>query len=251
LKVRVSIIVELPKSWVFFAFYYREFMKAAILVDGAYFIKRYRALYPEWKLKSAKQVTSDLYNGLLKDLHKINNSSSVSKIELYRIFFYDCAPLEKRLQHPVTKKGFNFGDSPEAKFRREFHDQLKRSRKVALRLGRISDNGHWLITPKKTKELLNAKITAEDLIENDVTYNVTQKGLDMKIGLDISSLAYKKAVDQIILIAGDSDFVPAAKLARRERIDFILDPMWNKINPDLHEHIDGMVSSWPKPKNIN
>ncbi len=27
-------------------------------------------------------------------------------------------------------------------------------------------------------------------------------------------------IDQIILIAGDSDFVPAAKLARREGIDF-------------------------------
>ncbi len=47
----------------------------------------------------------------------------------------------------------------------------------------------------------------------------------MRIGLDIASLAYKKQIDQIILIAGDSDFVPAAKLARREGIDFILDPM--------------------------
>ena len=69
----------------------------------------------------------------------------------------------------------------------------------------------------------------------------------MRIGIDIASLSFKKAVDQIILIAGDSDFVPAAKLARREGIDFVLDPMWNNINPDLHEHIDGLVSSWPKP----
>lgn len=41
-----------------------------------------------------------------------------------------------------------------------------------------------------------------------------QKGVDMKIGLDIASLAYKKQLDQIILISGDSDFVPVAKLAR-------------------------------------
>lgn len=34
----------------------------------------------------------------------------------------------------------------------------------------------------------------------------------MRIGIDIASLAYKKQVEQIILIAGDSDFVPAAKL---------------------------------------
>lgn len=46
-----------------------------------------------------------------------------------------------------------------------------------------------------------------------------QKGVDMRVGVDIASLAYKKQVDQIILIAGDSDFVPAAKLARREGVD--------------------------------
>lgn len=62
----------------------------------------------------------------------------------------------------------------------------------------------------------------------------------MKIGLDIASLAYKKQVDQIILISGDSDFVPAAKLARREGIDFILDPLGSPIKPDLTEHIDGL-----------
>jgi len=53
-------------------------------------------------------------------------------------------------------------------------------------------------------------------------------------------------VDQIILIAGDSDFVPAAKLARREGVDFILDPMWADIKPDLFEHIDGLKSQWRK-----
>ena len=68
----------------------------------------------------------------------------------------------------------------------------------------------------------------------------------MKIGLDIASLAYQKNVDQIILIAGDSDFVPAAKHARREGIDFVLDPMWATIKDSLFEHIDGLHSEWGK-----
>ncbi|HSP30405.1 MAG TPA: hypothetical protein VLO13_00065, partial [Halomonas sp.] len=55
-------------------------------------------------------------------------------------------------------------------------------------------------------------------------------------------------VDQIVLIAGDSDFVPAAKIARREGIDFVLDPMWQKIPPGLHEHIDGLRTTCSKPK---
>lgn len=67
----------------------------------------------------------------------------------------------------------------------------------------------------------------------------------MKIGIDIASLAYKRLVDQIILISGDSDFVPAAKLARREGIDVILDPMRANIRDDLYEHIDGMRTKVP------
>ncbi len=63
-------------------------------------------------------------------------------------------------------------------------------------------------------------------------------------------MSLKKLVDQIILISGDSDFVPAAKLARREGIDFILDPMWNPIKPDLFEHIDGLVSKIERPGKI-
>ena len=62
----------------------------------------------------------------------------------------------------------------------------------------------------------------------------------MRIGIDISSLAFKHQVNQIILVSGDSDFVPAAKQARREGIDFILDPMRSTIKDDLFEHIDGI-----------
>ena len=51
-------------------------------------------------------------------------------------------------------------------------------------------------------------------------------------------------ITAFILISGDSDFVPAAKLARREGIDFILDPMGASISDDLSEHIDGIRSNW-------
>ena len=64
----------------------------------------------------------------------------------------------------------------------------------------------------------------------------------MRIGIDIASMAYKKQVTRIILISGDSDFVPAAKLARREGIDFVLDPMGARISDDLSEHVDGIKS---------
>lgn len=72
----------------------------------------------------------------------------------------------------------------------------------------------------------------------------------MKIGLDIASLAYKQIVQKIILIAGDSDFVPASKFARREGIEFILDPMRKEIRADLMEHIDGLQTTLPKSRDI-
>jgi uncharacterized LabA/DUF88 family protein len=85
----------------------------------------------------------------------------------------------------------------------------------------------------------------EDISENDVYLEIRQKGIDMKIGVDIASLALKRFVDCIVLFSGDSDFVPAAKLARREGIDFILDPMLTNVEPQLFEHIDGMKSVRP------
>lgn len=110
-----------------------------------------------------------------------------------------------------------------------------------------SANAHWAISPDKTKSLLAGKAALDDLTDDDVIYEARQKAVDMRIGLDIASLAFKRQVDQIVLVAGDSDFVPAAKLARREGIDFVLDPMWHTIKPDLYEHIDGLRSTCPRP----
>jgi len=91
------------------------------------------------------------------------------------------------------------------------------------------------------------KIQISDLTEADVSIDTRQKGVDMRIGVDVASLSFKQQVDQIVLIAGDADFVPAAKMARREGVDFILDPMWQSIPDGLMEHIDGLRSTCPKP----
>ena len=129
----------------------------------------------------------------------------------------------------------------------QLFEELKKRRKVALRLGVLEDRGRWNLKPSVTNKLLQRKISVDDLTENDVEFDLIQKRVDIKIGMDIASLALKKLVDQIILISGDSDFVPAAKFARREGIDFVLDPMWNPIKPHLFEHIDGLESKIKRP----
>ncbi|MCU6424521.1 NYN domain-containing protein, partial [Klebsiella aerogenes] len=62
-----------------------------------------------------------------------------------------------------------------------------------------------------------------------IRLDLRQKGVDMRIGLDIASITLKRLASTIILVAGDADFVPAAKLARREGLQFILDPLWQSV----------------------
>lgn len=166
---------------------------------------------------------------------------------LYRIFVYDCLPLSKKAHHPRTSRAIDFSRTDAAKFRLDFHQTLRKQRNVALRLGYLDEgNAAWSLRPRAMKGILAGRLRVEGLDEDDIFYDVRQKSVDMKVGLDIASLAFKQQVDRIVLISGDSDFVPAAKLARREGIDFILDPMWADIRADLHEHIDGLRSTCPK-----
>jgi len=216
-------------------------MATAILVDGDFFLRRFK--YLNGKMV-AKNVAAQLHSMCRQHLIQPEGRKN-----LYRIFFYDCPPLQKKEHHPITKRAVDFSKTPTAEWRVHFHDELRRLRKVALRLGYLNERvGSWAIRPPKTKELLNGKLALADLREEDVYYTVPQKGVDMRIGLDIASLAFKRLVDQIILVAGDSDFVPAAKLARREGIDFILDPMWANIRADLHEHVDGIRTVFERPQ---
>ena len=212
-------------------------IKIAVLIDGGFFVKRFNSLYNKDRKMTGAQVADCLYAMAHRHVGRRNI--------LYRIFYYDCLPLGKKAHNPISGRAIDFSKSPEYQFRIELMATLKQKRKVALRVGTLKDNGDWEIRPAATKDLLHKKITVDDLKEDDVFLAVRQKGVDMKIGVDIASLALKRFVDQIVLFSGDSDFVPAAKLARREGVDFILDPMKANVEPQLFEHIDGMKSVSP------
>lgn len=218
-------------------------VKTAILVDGGFYRKRAKSLAGD---KSPKERADELERYCLDHLHDKHENRY-----LYRIFYYDCPPMEKGKNafHPLFKKSVNLGDSEHGRWMQDFLDELKHRRKFALRLGKLSDLGlNYNLKPTVTRDLLNGSKSLEELTEQDFQLNLTQKGVDMRIGIDISSISFKKQVNQIILIAGDSDFVPAAKQARREGIDFILDPMGNHIPDDLFEHIDGIRTQKLKSK---
>lgn len=217
-------------------------MKTAILIDGGFFLKRYSAVYGRTATEDGAQVVIKRISNLCLDFQKKFN------FELYKIFFYDCKPFEAKVRMPISNNEFDFKSSNLAIFKEELFDHLRKTRKMVLRLGELKSGSGWLLKPYVTQELIKGKNNGErKLTDDDFYYDLQQKGVDLKIGLDIASLAYKKQAEQIILIAGDSDFVPAAKEARREGIDFILDPMWQHIDDNLFEHIDGLCSVCPNP----
>lgn len=219
--------------------------KIAILVDGGFYRRRAQAL---WGETTAEKRIDELIDYCYRH---VKDKRDHQKYDLYRIFYYDCPPMDKKVYHPLKKKTIDSGKSDLYVWMTEFLNGLKGKRKVALRLGTLAEaQACYTLRPDAVKQICRGDLSIENLEDKHFTLNVKQKGVDMKIGVDIASLAYKKQVDKIVLISGDSDFVPAAKLARREGIDFVLDPMWVDIKPELFEHIDGLrsVTSSPKKK---
>ncbi len=194
-------------------------MSTAILIDGGFFHQKYRLSFGN---QTPQEVANFLNHYCYRHLNERvkdddGKSFHFEKVrDLYRIFYYDCEPLDKTVFHPL-RGNVNLKDSNTYTWMHDFLSELKKTRKFALRLGELSMNKTgYVLKDKSQKDLISGKRTVNSLTDRDFMLNIEQKGVDMRIGLDIASLAYKKQVDTIVLIVGDSDFVPAAKLARRE-----------------------------------
>lgn len=184
-------------------------MKTSVLIDAAFFLKRYRRLRGT---QTPELVADDLHRYACEHL---KDKSGKRIADLYRIFVYDCPPLAKKLHNPISKKAIDLSRTPEHDFRVGFQEALRRKRKVALRMGKLTDLEGWGLGASVLSDLLKGRRLPASITEKDVCYQIRQKGVDMKIGLDIAAMAFKRQVDQIVLFTGDSDFVPAAKLLSR------------------------------------
>ena len=211
---------------------YKFEKRVAILVDGGFYRWRAHTLFGD---KTPTERADELFSYCLAHA---NGKHQIG--DIYRIFYYDCMPSNETIYNPISKKQIDLGKTDQYRWSTEFISLLKQKHKVALRLGKLSIHTPYILPHSKIKKLCNGSLEWKDITEDDLKLNIEQKGVDMKIGVDIASLAFKQQVDQIILISGDSDFVPAAKLARREGIDFIVDHMGANIADDLFEHIDGL-----------
>ena len=225
--------------------------KSAILVDGGYFLKRLPVVRPDIAPTDPEAVAGSvrqLVQRHLDHLNRVHNLPSPYQL-LYRTFYYDAVPYAAKAHKPVSGAAVDYAKTEQSRFRTKLFDALRSSRNFAVRLGEVrkDKNRSWVLDAEPQKALLTGGIAVADLTDNDFTPALRQKGVDMRIGLDIASLTLKGHVSTIVLVSGDADFVPAAKLARREGVQFILDPLWQNIPSDLNEHIDGLTSGFPRP----
>jgi uncharacterized LabA/DUF88 family protein len=160
----------------------------------------------------------------------------VARYELLRIYFYDAEPSSETVKLPVSGGDHALSGTERFRQARCLFDQLVLRPNFALRMGQVNvSRNKWRLKPKATKQLIK---TPRPLQDEDFVLDAQQKGVDMRIGMDMTRLALREMVRQIIVVTGDSDFVPAFKFVRREGVRLILEPMGQNVLPELKQHAD-------------
>lgn len=203
--------------------------RVAILLDGEY-VK---------KVLGMRLKRFPTHRDVMAEVQRILVHEAVKDLALYRIFYYTAEPLAGKATHPLSGKTIDFGASETFARNAQLIDKIENQPDVAVRRGTLVHQG-WQIGRSAVKELTDgAKST---IAASDVVPKIQQKGVDMRIGLDIASLAIKRFVSTIVLVTGDSDLVPAMKLARREGLRVILDTIrGGHIRSELKIHADRVL----------
>ena len=254
-------------------------IRVAVLIDGAYFLKRLPHVRKDVDRENVVEVSNALLQLVRTHLENLNRSQTVNLYSvsneqpksptkkrqsrrsgeglsleyvpnyysmLYRCFYYDASPYLGTAHRPCSKTFIDYDKSSESIFRRQLFEHIKQQPNFALRLGQTRPNPDcgWEIKPTVLKQLIAGKRDYSSLSDADFATSIRQKGVDIRMGIDIASITLKKQANSFVLVTGDEDFVPAAKLARREGCKVVLDPLGRSVSDALFEHIDACRSSF-------
>ncbi len=198
----------------------------AVLIDGG-FVKR--------KLGTSRQPAG--IEAMRDLLGKVRSHACVADMRLHRVYFYDSRPLETAEDKPLKGGKVDFSVSPIVSRSQKLQRELAREPFVSLRMGELAFNG-WRVDPR---QLSKARGQSIEITEADLQPSIGQKGVDMRIGMDIAALTLKRQVQVIVLVTGDSDFVPAMKFARREGAQLFLAPLGHGVKESMREHCDLVI----------
>jgi uncharacterized LabA/DUF88 family protein len=202
----------------------------AILLDGGFLTKK---LYS----KLGRHAGAD---DIVDECARYRTLPELADYELLRIYYYDAPPSSEAIQRPVSKTRLNLATTERFRLSQSLYDQLVLKPHFALRMGetRLSP-ARWQIKPQSAKQLI---AESRPLTDGDFDLDLSQKGVDMRIGLDMARLALRETVRAVVVVTGDSDFIPAFKFARREGVKVFLDPMGHNVRTELRAHADVVLT---------
>lgn len=182
-------------------------MKTALLIDGGY-------------LRAATFGIANPYNAAFVDAFA--RKCLEAGEYLLRAIYYDAPPFVGSVQKPVS------GDWKRFKSNDTLLDDVSQLERFAVRRGNLGFRG-W--KPR------NIPIQpAAPLTDADFKPVFEQKGVDMRVGLDIAAFANRQSVERIILVSGDTDMIPAMKEARKAGLEVVLAQLPAPTRP-LHKNL--------------
>jgi uncharacterized LabA/DUF88 family protein len=196
--------------------------KTAVLLDLGFVLHKLR------ERLGGKAATAD-------NVHHFARECITEDEELFRIYCYHSKPYGETREHPLTGAQVDFSSTPTYEGMTTLIRELELKDGVAFRAGELTLDG-WRIKQRALRDMARA---SRALTEDDLVPDLKQKGVDMKIGLDVAWLASNGIVERIVLVTSDSDFIPAMKFARREGVQIVLITMGHyRIKRELKVHAD-------------
>ena len=198
--------------------------KVNILIDGGFLAQKFKE--KEHRFPKANEIEA-VVDTIMQKLQE--KTGDESKDVLFRVYYYDCNPFGGKVKKPGEKVETDYSLTPSYKFRKQVLEKLAQTERFAVRLGELSFDG-W-----NEVRRIDSK-TGEETVDH--TPKLKQKGVDMKVGLDMALMALKHIVDKVVLVAGDSDFIAPMKFVRKEGLQVYLYSMGHHVKAKLVEHSD-------------
>ena len=188
------------------------------MIDGAFIRKKFRAT--EKRAISAPDIQNIVQNAL--------GLASIPDRD-YRAYFFDCKPCSEKTSFPISHTAYNFETTTQYRNGLKLIKDIKLLPFFAVREGVLSFNG-WTLKPSCYGK--------NPLDDSCFLPNLKQKGVDIKIGLDVAWISFNHIAKNIVLITGDSDFVPIIKTARRNGVFVYLFTLSHNVKKELPENAD-------------
>lgn len=198
-------------------------MKYAILLDGGFLIAKLKSRH---HFPSAREIMSRV--------DAIKADPALAGHEHLRTYFYHSEPATDKLVNPISGETLDLQQTTVHQQNTSLIQALETMPDMAVRLGELAAIG-WAVGGSAFQKIVE---NPRPLEERDLVPNITQKGVDLRIALDIARLSLRGLVDTLVVTTGDSDFVPAFKFARREGLRIYLDAMGHGVKRELKVHVD-------------